>query len=415
MLQRKPVNRLGYNGIKEIKEHPWLKYYPWKDLYDKKLEAPFAPKSLDNFDKKYCEGPDKIGNDTLERYQNYYKNEALADVFMNYSFDNILTVHPNKKESGIQRMNGTTSSSGGNNSQYSNNMNINSTQKKRISSSLSNLNNINNKNTNISSNNSKNSVNNMLKNKIKITESLYLNNGGNSSGVSNLSKNTPFKNNRTKSLQMNSNSNNNFLNTPNHLRNISNSNIASNLLSPSYKNPTKMENLQSNTPSKDSMNLNNLNMLKTRTKNFSMNSTNSINNNLNIANNNNSNNPSISKTSKNNSTNSSNQIKLNMSNSNVAMMSLKQGGTPFKRNEKLPFIEHKLIPARQSSSNVSIPKKFNNSPGIKSGLNVNNYNGNVPKSGTKYSTLSANSTSGSTISMNFLHKRSGSTNTFNNY
>ena len=98
MLQRKPINRLGYNGIKEIIEHPWLKYYPWKDLYEKKLEAPFSPKSMDNFDKKYCEGPDKIGNDTLERYQNYYKNDVLADVFNNYSFDNILTVQGSKKE-----------------------------------------------------------------------------------------------------------------------------------------------------------------------------------------------------------------------------------------------------------------------------------------------------------------------------
>ena len=75
MLQRKPVNRLGYNGINEIKEHPWLKYYPWKDLYEKKLDAPFMPKSLDNFDKRYCEGPDKIGNDTLERYQKSYPTE----------------------------------------------------------------------------------------------------------------------------------------------------------------------------------------------------------------------------------------------------------------------------------------------------------------------------------------------------
>ena len=83
MLQRKPVNRLGYNGITEIKDHPWLKYYPWRDLYEKNLEAPFVPKNNDNFDKKYCEGPDKIGNDTLERYQNYYKNESLNEIFIN--------------------------------------------------------------------------------------------------------------------------------------------------------------------------------------------------------------------------------------------------------------------------------------------------------------------------------------------
>ena len=44
LLQRKPANRLGLRGAIEIKDHAWLKYYPWKDLYDKKLESPFIPK-----------------------------------------------------------------------------------------------------------------------------------------------------------------------------------------------------------------------------------------------------------------------------------------------------------------------------------------------------------------------------------
>jgi hypothetical protein len=142
MLQRKPVNRLGYNGMNEIKEHPWLKYYPWKDLYDKKLEAPFMPKSLDNFDKRYCEGPDKIGNDTLERYQNYYKNEALADVFLNYSFDNILTVQIAKKE---------------------NNNNNNKQQQQRINQGNNN-NNYNNSNNSNNANNSNNNISNNISN-----------------------------------------------------------------------------------------------------------------------------------------------------------------------------------------------------------------------------------------------------------
>lgn len=44
LLQRKPANRLGLRGAQEVKDHVWLKYYPWKDLYDKKLESPFIPK-----------------------------------------------------------------------------------------------------------------------------------------------------------------------------------------------------------------------------------------------------------------------------------------------------------------------------------------------------------------------------------
>jgi len=46
LLQRKPANRLGLRGAQEIKDHAWLKYYPWKDLYEKKLESPFVPKVI---------------------------------------------------------------------------------------------------------------------------------------------------------------------------------------------------------------------------------------------------------------------------------------------------------------------------------------------------------------------------------
>ncbi len=37
LLQRKPIERLGWAGIEEIKEHPWLRYFPWNDLLTGKL------------------------------------------------------------------------------------------------------------------------------------------------------------------------------------------------------------------------------------------------------------------------------------------------------------------------------------------------------------------------------------------
>lgn len=43
MIKRKPVERLGANGHKEVKSHPWLKNFPWKQLEDKRLMAPFVP------------------------------------------------------------------------------------------------------------------------------------------------------------------------------------------------------------------------------------------------------------------------------------------------------------------------------------------------------------------------------------
>ena len=43
LIQRKPINRLGLNGPEEVKNHPWIKDYPWKKLMEKELEAPYVP------------------------------------------------------------------------------------------------------------------------------------------------------------------------------------------------------------------------------------------------------------------------------------------------------------------------------------------------------------------------------------
>ena len=43
-IQRKPLNRLGFNGPEEVKEHPFLKDVDWKGLLDKTIKPPFIPK-----------------------------------------------------------------------------------------------------------------------------------------------------------------------------------------------------------------------------------------------------------------------------------------------------------------------------------------------------------------------------------
>lgn len=35
MIQRKPNQRLGFNGPGEVKQHPWFKDFPWKKLQDR--------------------------------------------------------------------------------------------------------------------------------------------------------------------------------------------------------------------------------------------------------------------------------------------------------------------------------------------------------------------------------------------
>ena len=69
LLQRKPELRLGYKGIWELKQHRWMKFFPWDKLMNKELEAPFIPEKKDNFDKKYCEAVDSINIETKIRYE----------------------------------------------------------------------------------------------------------------------------------------------------------------------------------------------------------------------------------------------------------------------------------------------------------------------------------------------------------
>lgn len=86
LLQRKPSHRLGYNGMNEVKNHPWFQDFNWEELLSKKMVSPFLPRYGDNFDKKYCEGKDQIGTETEERYNYYRKKEKYKTIFDNYTF-----------------------------------------------------------------------------------------------------------------------------------------------------------------------------------------------------------------------------------------------------------------------------------------------------------------------------------------
>lgn len=42
LLHRNPNNRLGSNSISEIKNHPWLKDFPWEKLEKRQLVSPYC-------------------------------------------------------------------------------------------------------------------------------------------------------------------------------------------------------------------------------------------------------------------------------------------------------------------------------------------------------------------------------------
>lgn len=49
LIHRKPQNRLGTNGVHEIKSHAWLIDFPWTKLLEKRFKSPFKPENADNF------------------------------------------------------------------------------------------------------------------------------------------------------------------------------------------------------------------------------------------------------------------------------------------------------------------------------------------------------------------------------
>ena len=88
LLKRKIGERLGSKeGTKELMRHPWLKYYPWEELVNKKLLAPFVPDKKDNFDKNYCESIDKISEETKLRYEEIYSSSHFKKVFVKFYYN----------------------------------------------------------------------------------------------------------------------------------------------------------------------------------------------------------------------------------------------------------------------------------------------------------------------------------------
>jgi protein kinase A len=91
LLQRKPSNRLGYNGPEEVKQHKWLKTTEWQLLVDKKLTAPFVPKTgHDNFDETQANGLDKWqeeNKELLEQNEELLRRNSIQNLFAGYDYD----------------------------------------------------------------------------------------------------------------------------------------------------------------------------------------------------------------------------------------------------------------------------------------------------------------------------------------
>ena len=84
LLEKNESNRLGHHGIEEIKNHPWLKYYNWKDLYLMKEKAPFIPPK-----KVICSEENSSSNASGNKKNEAIKNsEIYKKAFINFSYFN---------------------------------------------------------------------------------------------------------------------------------------------------------------------------------------------------------------------------------------------------------------------------------------------------------------------------------------
>jgi serine/threonine protein kinase len=92
LIQRKQFKRLGYGGIEEIKNHPWLKDTNWKEIYLHKMKSPFTPElNKKNFNNLYFNEKKRENEDTkitLERFQIIELNKDYNKKFDEFYYLN---------------------------------------------------------------------------------------------------------------------------------------------------------------------------------------------------------------------------------------------------------------------------------------------------------------------------------------
>ncbi|CAD8096045.1 unnamed protein product [Paramecium sonneborni] len=87
LIQRKPTNRLGFNGPDEVKNHLWLQGVPWNKLLNKEIQSPFIPPSLqDNLECNFNLDSESSDEFMLE-YKLLLKKNSIQNLFVGYNYD----------------------------------------------------------------------------------------------------------------------------------------------------------------------------------------------------------------------------------------------------------------------------------------------------------------------------------------
>ena len=98
LLQRKKENRLGYNNINELMEHPWFTNFNWNELASKKMKPFWEPKNKENYYHDFQKEED-VGKETELCYKEIKSRKEYSKYFEDYSFNE---KDLNKKENKIE-------------------------------------------------------------------------------------------------------------------------------------------------------------------------------------------------------------------------------------------------------------------------------------------------------------------------
>ncbi|CAD8191974.1 unnamed protein product [Paramecium octaurelia] len=93
LIQRKPVNRLGFKGPDEVKNHPWLRNFPWQKLLNKEIQSPYIPSEIDdNIEYLNQISEDNESQDDLIRENKLLlKKNSVQNLFSGYSYEQNLS------------------------------------------------------------------------------------------------------------------------------------------------------------------------------------------------------------------------------------------------------------------------------------------------------------------------------------
>ncbi|CAD8049184.1 unnamed protein product [Paramecium primaurelia] len=87
MIQRKPVNRLGFDGPDEVFAHPWFKNVDWDGYLTQQKQAPYKINSnSDNFDQKFANIKDPEDDATAKLNAELLRRDSIQEAFNGYTY-----------------------------------------------------------------------------------------------------------------------------------------------------------------------------------------------------------------------------------------------------------------------------------------------------------------------------------------